>query len=49
MDAAASSPGLGRRAGFAASLGTEQPRPAIVSESARHRFTGLVTRVVPTR
>jgi molybdopterin-binding protein len=33
-------------AGFAASLAAEQRPPAIVSESARNRLTGLVTRVV---
>jgi molybdopterin-binding protein len=32
-------------AGFAASLAVERHPPAIVSESARNRFTGLVTRV----
>ena len=33
-------------AGLAASLGGARPHPAIVSESARNRFTGLVTRVM---
>jgi molybdopterin-binding protein len=33
-------------ADFAASLAVERQPPAIVSESARNRFTGLVTRVV---
>jgi molybdopterin-binding protein len=33
-------------ADFAASLTSEQPVPAIARESARNRFTGLVTRVL---
>jgi molybdopterin-binding protein len=33
-------------ADFAGSLAVERQPPAIVSESARNRFTGLVTRVV---
>jgi molybdopterin-binding protein len=33
-------------ADFAASLRSERPAPAIARESARNRFTGLVTRVL---